>query len=40
VAEEVTVNAEDNTSVAAQLSPVKALLDAGSARTEITNSYI
>jgi len=40
VSEEVTVNAEDNTSVAAQLSPVKAHLDAGSARAEITNSYI
>lgn len=40
VAEEVTVTAEDNTSLAAQLSPTKALLDAGSARTEITNSYI
>ena len=40
VAEEVTVNAEDNTSVASQLSPVKALLDAGSARTEISNQYI
>jgi len=40
VAEEVTVNAEDDTSVASQLSPVKALLDAGSARTEITSQYI
>ncbi|WP_263352571.1 TonB-dependent receptor [Acidicapsa acidisoli] len=40
VAEEVTVSAEDNTSLAAQLSPVKALLDAGSARTEITNQFI
>lgn len=40
VAEEVTVNSEDVNSVANQLSPVKALMDAGSARTEITNSYI
>lgn len=40
VAEEVTVNSEDINSVASELSPVKALLDAGSARTEITNSYI
>jgi len=40
VAEEVTVNSEDVNSEAAQLSPVKALLDAGSARTEITSSYI
>jgi iron complex outermembrane receptor protein len=40
VAEEVTVTADDVNSEAAQLSPVKALLDAGSARTEITNSYI
>ena len=40
VSEEVTVNADDVNSIAATLSPVKALLDAGSARTEITNSYI
>jgi len=40
VAEEVTVSAEEDTSVASQLSPVKALLDAGSARTEITSQYI
>jgi len=40
VAEEVTVTAEEDTSVASQLSPVKALLDAGSARTEITSQYI
>ena len=40
VAEEVTVTAEDVSSEASQLSPVKALLDAGSARTEISNSYI
>jgi len=40
VAEEVTVEADDTTTVATQLSPVKALLDAGSARTEIGNQYI
>lgn len=40
VAEEVTVEADDTTTVATRLSPVKALLDAGSARTEITNTYI
>jgi iron complex outermembrane recepter protein len=40
VAEEVTVEADDTTTIATQLSPVKALLDAGSARTEITNTYI
>ena len=40
VSEEVTVEAEDNTTEATKLSPVKALLDAGSARTEITNGYI
>ena len=40
VSEEVMVTAEEDTSVASQLSPVKALLDAGSARTEITNSFI
>jgi iron complex outermembrane recepter protein len=40
VAEEVTVEADDTTTMATQLSPVKALLDAGSARTEITNMYI
>ena len=40
VAEEVTVEAEDVTSIAAQLAPVKSLLDAGSARTEITSNYV
>jgi iron complex outermembrane receptor protein len=40
VSEEVTVTAEDTNSIAAELSPTKALLDAGSARTEISNSYI
>src|SRR5579863_8803199 len=33
VSEEVTVEAEGDTSLAAQLSPVKSVLDAGSART-------
>jgi len=40
VSEEVTVEAEADTSLASQLSPVKALLDAASARTEITSQYI
>lgn len=40
VSEEVTVEAEADTSLASQLSPVKALLDAGSARSEITSQYI
>jgi iron complex outermembrane receptor protein len=40
VSEEVTVEAEGDPSIAAELSPVKALLDAGSARTEITSQYI
>ncbi len=40
VSEEVTVEAEGDTSLAAQLSPVKSLLDAASARTEITSSYV
>jgi iron complex outermembrane receptor protein len=40
VAEEVTVEAEVDTSVASQLSPVKSVLDAGSARTEITSQFI
>lgn len=40
VSQEVTVEAEADTSIAAQLSPVKAVLDAGSARTEITSGYI
>ncbi len=40
VSEEVTVEAEADTSIAEQLSPVKSLLDAASARTEITSGYI
>ena len=40
VSEEVTVEAEADTSIAAQLAPVKSLLDAGSARTEITSNYV
>lgn len=38
--EEITVSADDSISVASQLAPVKALLDEGSARSEITNTYI
>jgi iron complex outermembrane receptor protein len=40
VAEEVVVESEDNSSLAVQSAPVKALLDAGSARTEISSNYI
>ena len=40
VSEQVVVEAEDNSSIAVQLAPVKALLDAGSARTEITSQYV
>jgi len=40
VAEEVVVEAEDNSSLAVQSAPVKALLDAASARTEISSNYI
>ncbi len=40
VAEEVVVESEDNTSLAVQSAPVKALIDAGSARTEISSNYI
>ena len=40
VSEEVTVEADAENSVAAQLAPVKSLLDAGSARTEITSNYV
>lgn len=40
VSEEVTVEAEADTSLASQLSPVKSVLDAGSARTEITSQYV
>ncbi len=40
VSQEVTVEAEADTSIAAQLAPVKSVLDAGSARTEITSNYV
>jgi iron complex outermembrane receptor protein len=40
ISEEITVSADDSISVASQLAPVKALLDEGSARSEITNTYI
>jgi iron complex outermembrane receptor protein len=40
VSEEVIVESEDNSSLAVQSAPVKALLDAGSARTEISSNYI
>ena len=40
VSEEVTVEADDTTSIAAELAPVKSVLDAGSARTEITSNYV
>lgn len=40
VSEEVTVEAEGDISIAAQLAPVKSVLDAGSARTEITSNYV
>lgn len=40
VTEEVTVEAEGDTTIAAQLAPVRAMLDTGSARSEITNTYI
>ena len=40
VAEEVVVESEDNTSLAVQSAPVKALLDAASARSEISSNYI
>ncbi|MGC2617669.1 MAG: carboxypeptidase regulatory-like domain-containing protein [Acidobacteriaceae bacterium] len=40
VGQEVTVEAEADTSLASQLSPVKSVLDAGSARTEITSTYV
>ncbi|HEY4045812.1 MAG TPA: TonB-dependent receptor [Acidobacteriaceae bacterium] len=40
VAQEVTVEAADSNSLAAQLSPVQALLDAGSARSEISGHFI
>jgi iron complex outermembrane receptor protein len=40
VSEEVRVEAEADTSLAAQLAPVKSVLDTGSARTEITSNYV
>ena len=40
VSQEVTVEAEADNSIAAELSPVKSVLDAASARTEITSQYI
>ena len=40
VSEEVTVEAEGDNSIAAQLAPVRSVLDAGSARTEITSNYV
>ncbi len=40
VSEEVTVEAEADTSIAAQMAPVKALLDMASPRSEITSQYI
>ncbi len=40
VSQEVTVEAEADNSLASQLSPVKSVLDAGSARTEITSQYV
>lgn len=40
VSQEVTVEAEGNTSIAAQLAPVKSVLDTGSARTEISSNYV
>ncbi len=40
VSQEVTVEAEANTSLAAELSPMKSLLDAASPRTEITSTYV
>lgn len=40
VSEEVTVEAEGDPSIAAQLAPVKSVLDTGSARTEITSNYV
>ncbi|MDE1156547.1 MAG: TonB-dependent receptor [Acidobacteriaceae bacterium] len=40
VSQEVTVESEADNSLASRLSPVKSVLDAGSARTEITSQYI
>ena len=40
VGQEVTVEAEANDSLAAQLAPMKSLIDAASPRTEITSEYV
>jgi iron complex outermembrane recepter protein len=40
VSQEVTVEAEANNSLAAQLAPMKSLIDAASPRTEITSQYV
>jgi iron complex outermembrane receptor protein len=40
VAQQVTVDASDSNSIASQLSPVQALLNAGSARSEISSQFI
>ena len=40
VSEEVTVEAEADTSLASQMAPMKALLDAESPRTEISSQYV
>lgn len=40
VSEEVTVESEADKSLASQLSPAKSVLDAGSARTEITSDFV
>lgn len=40
VSQEVTVEAEADKSLASRLSPMKSVLDAGSARTEITSQYV
>ena len=40
VSEEVTVEAEADTSIASQKAPVKALLDMASPRSEISSHYI
>ena len=40
VSEEVVVEAEADSSLGSELAPVKSVLDAGSARTEITSNFI
>jgi len=40
VSEEVVVEAEADNSIASELAPVKSLLDAASARTEISSNYV